>query len=143
MGAPLKSVDFEKLSKLCKYPLATEDIVSLLNIANDKKVSYDTVVRRLKEEFGKSMTFEDFKQQKLSSFRYSILAKQIELAQKGNVTMLIWLGKQYLSQSDKLKDEITISYPEPTVLKLYGSDAAVILGKQDVSQVKELKEKNL
>ena len=28
-------------------------------------------------------------------------AKQVELAKAGNVTMLIWLGKQMLDQSDK------------------------------------------
>ncbi len=31
--------------------------------------------------------------------------KQIETAMKGNVTMLIWLGKQYLGQKEKIEAE--------------------------------------
>ena len=31
----------------------------------------------------------------------SLKRKQFEVAMKGHVTMLIWLGKQYLGQSDK------------------------------------------
>lgn len=38
--------------------------------------------------------------------------KQIDVALKGNITMLIWLGKQYLGQAEKVEEsgdyEITI-----------------------------------
>ena len=33
--------------------------------------------------------------------------KQLQSALRGNVTMLIWLGKQYLGQSDKLQAEVS------------------------------------
>ncbi len=36
----------------------------------------------------------------------SLKRRQFEVAMKGNVTMLIWLGKQYLSQSDKQQREL-------------------------------------
>jgi hypothetical protein len=34
-------------------------------------------------------------------FKISLRRQQIETAKKGNVSMLIWLGKQLLDQSDK------------------------------------------
>lgn len=37
----------------------------------------------------------------------SLRRKQYEMAMNGNVTMLIWLGKQYLGQTDKLNTEMT------------------------------------
>jgi len=36
-----------------------------------------------------------------ASLRRSLRRKQWEVARKGNVPMLIWLGKQYLGQSDR------------------------------------------
>lgn len=40
----------------------------------------------------------------------SLRAKQFELAEQGNPTMLIWLGKQYLGQSDKSEIESTVRH---------------------------------
>ncbi len=36
-----------------------------------------------------------------SKLHQSLKQKQVELAMNGNTTMLIWLGKQYLGQTDK------------------------------------------
>ena len=33
-------------------------------------------------------------------------AKQLDMALKGNIPMLIFLGKQYLSQSDKVESKV-------------------------------------
>ena len=35
----------------------------------------------------------------------------MEIALKGNVTMLIWCGKQYLGQKDKTESAITTDKP--------------------------------
>jgi len=54
--------------------------------------------------------------------RIKLAQKQYEVAMSGNVTMLIWLGKQYLSQSEKQelsgssdngKPIIKFSFPDP------------------------------
>jgi len=42
-----------------------------------------------------------------SRLNRSLRRKQAELALNGNVTMLIWLGKQYLGQSDRQEQKIT------------------------------------
>ena len=51
--------------------------------------------------------------------KISLRRQQIEAAKKGNVAMLIWLGKQLLEQADKreIKEEATLSQKqEPLAL---------------------------
>lgn len=43
--------------------------------------------------------------------RLSLRRKQVEVALGGNPTMLIWLGKQYLGQTDKTDEKIEIDSP--------------------------------
>lgn len=59
-------------------------------------VSYDTLERRVKEETGE--TLSDFIKKHQSFGRISLRQKQYKVALDGDVTMLIWLGKQHLSQ---------------------------------------------
>ncbi len=57
-----------------------------------------TIDRRMKKED------EDFclhYKKGLAKTKFNLAKKQIEIAMAGNVTMLIWLGKQLLEQSDK------------------------------------------
>lgn len=91
--ADRKEVDMEKLAKLAQLPIRAEDIGYVLG------VSTDTLSRRIKEAHG--CTFAEYLEQKRATIRYNLMAKQFEVALKGDKTMLIWLGKQYLGQSDK------------------------------------------
>lgn len=43
----------------------------------------------------------------------SLKRKQFDLAMKGNVTMLIWLGKQTLGQRDQPMDASSVAIPAP------------------------------
>lgn len=95
MGRPQKQLDMDKLARVCQYPMTNEDIAAILDVSCDK------ISRELKKTYGKTMTFEEYKRQKQSSLRFTLLAKQIDVAKSGNVAMLIFLGKQYLGQSDK------------------------------------------
>ena len=47
----------------------------------------------------------------------SLLHKQVEVALSGNTTMLVWLGKQYLGQSDRQEVANTFSSEQPTSLE--------------------------
>jgi hypothetical protein len=53
--------------------------------------------------------FADVLRKKRSSMRLRLRRAQIRMAMEGNVTMLIWLGKQYLGQSDRPEAEL----PQP------------------------------
>lgn len=57
-----------------------------------------TIIRRMED--GESEFCNRYKKG-LSATKELLAKKQIEIAMKGNTTMLIWLGKQYLDQSDK------------------------------------------
>lgn len=49
--------------------------------------------------------FAEAKEKGLSSGKASIRRMQFKAAEAGNATMLIWLGKQYLGQTDKQEIE--------------------------------------
>ncbi len=57
-----------------------------------------TIVNKMSEQEGEF--FYHYKKG-FSGTRAALAKKQIEVAMDGHVTMLIWLGKQYLEQSDK------------------------------------------
>lgn len=61
--------------------------------------SDDTIVRFIKKEYG--MNFAEFSDKRQSEIRLKLRQKQIQVALNGNVTMLIFLGKNLLGQSDK------------------------------------------
>jgi hypothetical protein len=62
-------------------------------------ISIDTLAVKIKEKFG--LSFPEYKKQKQEPMRINLMKKQYDVAMQGNVSMLIWLGKQYLKQSDK------------------------------------------
>ena len=66
----------------------------------------DTVTNRFQEVYAKGKEVGKTKLRDL----------QMKSAQNGNVTMQIWLGKQYLGQSDKQETET--SMPTKIVIKL-------------------------
>lgn len=63
-------------------------------------MSADTLSQLIKEKTG--LSFPEYKSQKQEPMRINLLKKQYDTAMNGNVTMQIWLGKQYLGQSEKV-----------------------------------------
>jgi hypothetical protein len=92
-GRPTKSINLVELSKLCAMQCTEAEIAGWFD------VSVDTIERRVQELTG--MSFADYFKQKRGRGKVSIRRKQMQMALDGNVTMLIWLGKQYLEQKDK------------------------------------------
>ena len=104
MGRPKIEIDFEKVNALCAVFCNCQEIVSVLN-SFDINCSYDTVERRVKEQF--NVTFAEYVEQKQMAFAKPKLRKaQFDCALGGNATMLIWLGKQYLGQVDRQEMKI-------------------------------------
>lgn len=73
--------------------------------AEKLSISPDTLDRRLKEKYDHG--FAEYKRKRQEPMRVNLMKKQYDTAMQGNVTMLIWLGKQYLGQSDKQEAQIT------------------------------------
>ena len=99
MGRPPISIDWDSFDKLCALHC------TLKEIANFFDCSPDTIENKVKEytllTYGEQLTFSAYYSQKSSAGKISIRRKQYELAVGGNITMLIWLGKQWLEQTDK------------------------------------------
>lgn len=68
-------------------------------VADVLRISISTMSRWLKKEY--NCTFDELKAQKQSNMKLKLAGKQYETAMKGSVPMQIWLGKQWLGQSDK------------------------------------------
>lgn len=92
-GAPLIVIDWEQVDSMCKIQCTGEEIASVLNI------NYSTLERACKRE--KKTSFADHIAQKKLGGKASLRRHQWKLAQDGNATMLIWLGKNMLGQLDR------------------------------------------
>jgi hypothetical protein len=77
-------------------------------------ISIDSLARRLKE---KGYSFAEYKRKRQEPMRINLLKKQYDVAMAGNVSMLIWLGKQHLGQSDKQDTTLDISKIEINIDK--------------------------
>ena len=93
MARPRKEIDEELLYKLALIHC------SLIEMADIVGVSQDTLKRRYAHIIAKGK----------SEGKMKLRRKQIEVAMSGNHTMLIWLGKQMLGQSDSPTPEETIN----------------------------------
>lgn len=92
-GRPKIEIDFQVFESLCRVQCTLAEIASVL------AVSEDTVERRCEEHYG--FGFADAYKNHSAGGKMSLRRLQWKVATAGNVTMLIWLGKQYLAQSDK------------------------------------------
>lgn len=90
----------ESFRVMMGIPMVTEQAV-----ADVLGISISTLNRRLKEHY--EMTFDEYKQQKQAGLKLKLSSKQYEMAMKGNVAALIWLGKQWLGQKDRHETEIS------------------------------------
>lgn len=91
MARPKKHVDAKMVQDLASIGCKVVEIARIL------EVSEDTLNRRFASEMAKGK----------ENLKMSLRRWQLESAKKGNVTMQIWLGKQYLDQKDKIENQIT------------------------------------
>lgn len=97
-GRPRKELNQQTFEGLCEIQATLEEIAGVL------RVSEDTVERWCERTYdlGFAECFKKFS----AGGKTSLRRYQFDLAKKGNATMLIWLGKQYLGQTDKPSDEL-------------------------------------
>lgn len=99
MARPKKELNWEVIDKLCEFQATQEEIAQFC------ECSVDTLDRRSKELF--DMSFADYFDEKRGKGKISLRRAQWQSAQKGNATLLIWLGKQYLGQKDRSATELS------------------------------------
>jgi len=90
MARPKIKIDATEVEKLAAMGCTTEEIAAFFDC------SRDTIERRFAAKLLKGK----------ERGRTRLRRLQWQAAEKGNPTLLIWLGKQYLGQSDKIEQKV-------------------------------------
>lgn len=107
MGRPPIRVDWEKFEFACRLLATMAEICGLL------KISEAALQRKIKEKYGD--TFEGTLKRLSGEAKVSLRRKQMQVAMEGNVSMLIWLGKNILDQKDAPMVDTSTHYHFTTV----------------------------
>jgi hypothetical protein len=92
-GRPPKEIDWEKAAYFAETGASGSEIASYFDMHPD------TFYSRIQSDLGEGYTSFAARNRKKAYIK--LRNKQQEVALEGNTTMLIWLGKQYLEQSEK------------------------------------------
>lgn len=93
MARPPKELDQELFEELCKIQCTEAEICGVMHVT-DKTLS-----RWCKRTYKKGFS-EVYKEMRIDG-KASLRRMQYKTAQSGNVTMQIWLGKQWLDQAER------------------------------------------
>ena len=107
-GRPRKEIDMALLTKLCQIQCTAVECAGVLGMCAD------TLDIRLNEETGEG--FQEFLKRHSGEGKVSLRREQFKLAMKGNAVMLIWLGKQWLGQTDR--QSVTLGGPDDGPIKM-------------------------
>ncbi len=108
LGRPRIEIDWNQVDAMCAIHCTGPEIASVIG------VSEDTMTRSCKRDH--DMLFAEYIEQKRGPGKVSLRRKQWNQAAGGDRTMLIWLGKNWLEQTDRLehgggiKTESTVLY---------------------------------
>lgn len=100
MARPRKELDLKAIQKLAEFQCTDREIAAICDMTQEG------FSRRKKADEELSHILEKGREVGKKSLR----RWQHELAEKGNATMQIWLGKQYLGQRDKHEQELKGSF---------------------------------
>jgi hypothetical protein len=87
-GRPKKIIDYQLVEDLSQIQCTQEEISQILDISSRTLQKDEEFLRIYKKG--------------IESGRMSLRRMQYKSAMNGNVTMQIWLGKQYLNQMEKM-----------------------------------------
>jgi hypothetical protein len=89
VGRPKKEINYDEVRKLAEMWCTQEEIANYLDCSLSRLTKDEEFIRVYKKG--------------LSVGRMSLRRTQVQSAIKGNVSMQIWLGKQYLGQRDTVE----------------------------------------
>lgn len=118
VGRPPKEFDQKNFESLCQMQCTQEEICQFFSC------SEKTLNRWCRETYG--FNFSQVFHEKRGVGRISLRRAQFQAAINGNASLLIWLGKQYLGQSESAgtdeKKEIEDLTPVSEMLNLDDGD---------------------
>jgi len=110
MGRPKANIDWNKVDDFLQAQCDGVGIAGILGIHPN------TLYEACKEKY--NLSFSEYSAQKKAEGVELLKAKQYQVAMEGDKTMLVWLGKQYAGQRDKIDNEhqgaiqINVKYEE-------------------------------
>lgn len=121
-GRPKAVIDGDLVEKLASIGCTDKEIAMAAN------TSIDTLGRRFAERMEKGR----------ENGKTRLRKKQLEVAMTGNVTMLIWLGKQMLNQAEKVEAQThhtgevggTLSPEDAEAVKTWAANIRTNIRKQ-------------
>ena len=98
-GRPSKLplINKENFEGMCKIQCTKDEMCAIF------QVHEETLTKWCHQEY--SMGFSDIYKKLSSTGKMSLRRQQFKSAENGNVTMQIWLGKQWLGQTDKVETD--------------------------------------
>ena len=96
-GRPKKEIDFKVLEGLCEIHCTLADVAGFFHTSDS------TIQRRCREHY--DMTYDEVYRAYSAPGRVSLRRWQFRMAEK-NPTMAIWLGKQWLGQTDRIEQNV-------------------------------------
>jgi hypothetical protein len=99
IGPPKIEIDVQQLEALAALQCTMDEIASGVGVARS------TLQARCAEDEAFRTAIEKGRELGTRSLR----RMQYEAAKTGNVTMLIWLGKQWLAQADKVESNVEVT----------------------------------
>ena len=104
-GRPVINFDKKQFTDLVALGCTQEEICWFFRDGTGKVANVDTLSRWCKREFG--VNFQEYsKQNSLMALKIQLRRNQFELS-KHSVPMAIFLGKNWLEQTDKVEQTIT------------------------------------
>jgi hypothetical protein len=105
-GRPFKPIDWDTAIKLANLHCTGEEIASVIN------VNYDTFERAIRREY--NQTFSEWFKSNSSTAKASLRRMMFEACKRGNVSMMIWLSKNWLGMRDQPEE---VYENKPTIIK--------------------------
>lgn len=109
-GRKRYTIDWDFVIENLRAGVAGSTIAQMLGI------SADTLYDRTIEEHPEYPNFSSFSQAKRAEGLDILKKKQYELAKEGDRTMLVWLGKNYMGQKDKI--DVDQNVKQETTIKI-------------------------
>lgn len=110
IGRPRAIIDWDKVDK---FLIAG---CSGVEIAGYYGLHYDSLYKYCKID--KKMNFSEYSILKKAKGNSLLRAKQYEIAMGGDKTMLVWLGKNRLEQTDKIEKKLSGELTQKSILEL-------------------------
>lgn len=121
-GRPKIEIDKAKFEYMCSIMATLDEIAGLFSCSRDTVERW--CKRTYKDESNKSMTFAEVFKRYSATGKLSLRRLQFESAKNGNVTMQIFLGKQWLGQTDRIETETNLGVSDNFVAALNESASA-------------------